>query len=123
VCGRPLTSACVLGRCHSFRHSGRWCRWQQARPIYHQMRDSIEAHLTIVFAALAVSRWIEDRSDWSIKKNVRTVRRYRTVEIQAGDHVIIAADPCPATFTKPSAASTAIPLRTNSAKSAATIGQ
>ena len=31
----------------------------QARPIYHHKRDSIEAHLTIVFAALAVSRWIE----------------------------------------------------------------
>jgi hypothetical protein len=31
----------------------------QARPVYHRMRDSMEAHLTIVFAALAVSRWIE----------------------------------------------------------------
>ena len=31
----------------------------QARPIYHRKRDSIEAHLTIVFAALAVSHWIE----------------------------------------------------------------
>jgi hypothetical protein len=29
----------------------------QARPVYHHHhRDSIEAHLTIVFAALAVSR-------------------------------------------------------------------
>jgi hypothetical protein len=27
-----------------------------ARPIYHRTKDSIEAHLTIVFAALAVSR-------------------------------------------------------------------
>jgi hypothetical protein len=27
----------------------------QARPIYHRKRDSTEAHLTIVFAALAVS--------------------------------------------------------------------
>jgi hypothetical protein len=32
----------------------------QARPIYHHKRESIEAHLTIVLAALAVSRWIED---------------------------------------------------------------
>jgi hypothetical protein len=31
-----------------------------ARPIYHHTRESIEAHLTIVFAALAVSRWIEN---------------------------------------------------------------
>jgi transposase len=65
----------------------------QARPIYHHQRESIEAHLSIVFAALAVSRWIEDRSGWSIRKFVRTARRYRTIEIQAGDHVITAADP------------------------------
>jgi hypothetical protein len=31
----------------------------QARPIYHHKRESIQAHLTIVFAALAVSHWIE----------------------------------------------------------------
>ncbi len=31
----------------------------QARPIYHRTRDSIDAHLSIVFAALAVSHWIE----------------------------------------------------------------
>ncbi|MCP2202429.1 hypothetical protein LX90_006144, partial [Lentzea flava] len=66
-----------------------------ARPIYHRTQDSIEAHLTIVFAALAVSRWIEDTTDWSIKKFVKTIRRYRTVQIKAGDHVITAADPLP----------------------------
>jgi hypothetical protein len=38
----------------------------QARPVYHHLRDSIEAHLTIVFAALAVSRWIEHQTGWSI---------------------------------------------------------
>jgi len=31
----------------------------RARPIYHQNRDAIEAHLTIVLAALAISRNIE----------------------------------------------------------------
>ena len=65
----------------------------QARPIYHRTRDSIEAHLSVVFAALAVSRWIEAHAGWSIKKFVRTARRYRTVEIQAGGHTITAADP------------------------------
>lgn len=67
----------------------------QARPIYHHKRDSIDAHLTIVFAALAVSRWIEDRTGWSIKKFVRTARRYRTVQIEAGEHTLTAADPLP----------------------------
>jgi hypothetical protein len=67
----------------------------QARPIYHHKRDSIEAHLTIVFAALAVSRWIEDRTGWSIKKFVRTTRRYRTIQIRAGAHTLTAAEPLP----------------------------
>jgi len=78
--------------------------------LYHR-RDSIEAHLTIVLAARAVSRWTEARTGWSIRKFVRTARRYRTIESQAGIHVITAADPCPATFTKLSAACTTIPLR------------
>ena len=66
-----------------------------ARPIYHHTRESIEAHLTIVFAALAVSRWIENTTGWSVKKFVTTARRYRTITIQAGDHTITAADPLP----------------------------
>src|SRR5262249_41008873 len=67
----------------------------QARPIYHRKRDSIEAHLTIVFAALAVSRWIEAQTGWSIRKFVKTARRCRTIQIQAGQHTITAADPLP----------------------------
>jgi hypothetical protein len=67
----------------------------QARPIYHRKRDSIEAHLTIVFAALAVSRWIEHATGWPIRKFMKTARRYRTIQTQAGDHVITAADPIP----------------------------
>ncbi|GAA2218139.1 IS1634-like element IS1549 family transposase [Micromonospora olivasterospora] len=97
--GTPVTASFVIDAYHrlfqiekSFRMSKHDL---QARPIYHHTRDSIEAHLTIVFAALAVSRWIEDRTGWSIKKFVRTARRYRTVEIQAGAHTITAADPLP----------------------------
>ncbi len=67
----------------------------QARPIYHHKRESIEAHLTIVFAALAISHWIETRTGWSIKKFVQTTRRYRTIEIRAGNQTLTAADPLP----------------------------
>jgi Transposase DDE domain len=67
----------------------------QARPIYHHKRESIEAHLTIVFAALAVSHWIERQTGWSIKKFVRTTRRYRTVTIRAGRQTLTAAEPLP----------------------------
>ena len=66
-----------------------------ARPIYARTRDSIEAHLTIVFAALAVSRWVEETTGWTIKKFVKTIRRYRTIDIELGQHTITAADPLP----------------------------
>jgi len=67
----------------------------QARPIYHHLRESIEAHLSIVVAAMAVSHHIEQRTGWSIKKFVRTARRYRTVKIKAGQQILTAADPIP----------------------------
>jgi transposase len=66
----------------------------QARPIHHHKRESIQAHLTIVFAALAVTRHIENTTGWSIKKFVRTAR-YRTIQIQTSGHTITAADPPP----------------------------
>jgi hypothetical protein len=62
---------------------------------YCRKRDSIEAHLSVVFAALAVTRWIEARTGWSTRKFVRTARRYRTIKIQAGRQAITAADPIP----------------------------
>ena len=79
----------------------------QARPIYHHLRDSIGAQLTVVFAALAVSRWIEHQTGWSIRKFVKTARRYRTIQIQAGPHAITAAGPLPSELRQPSTKSTA----------------
>jgi hypothetical protein len=67
----------------------------RARPIYHHKRESIDAHLAIVFAALAVTRLIEASTGWSIKKFVQTARRYRTVQIRAGQHLLTAEDPLP----------------------------
>jgi hypothetical protein len=67
----------------------------RARLIYHHKRESIEAHLTIVFAALAVTRFVENATGWSIKRFVRTARRYRTVQIRVGAHTLTAEDPLP----------------------------
>jgi hypothetical protein len=50
----------------------------RARPIYHRKRDAIEAHLTIVFAALAVSRNIESQTGVSIKQFVKLLRPIRS---------------------------------------------
>ena len=97
--GTPVIPEFVIGSYHQLFQIERSFRMAksdlQARPIYHRTRDSIEAHLTIVLAALAVGRWIEAATGWSIRRFVRTARRYRTIQIQAGDHVITAADPLP----------------------------
>jgi len=97
--GSPVTAEFVIGAYHrlfqiekSFRMSKHDL---QARPIYHHKRESIDAHLSIVFTALAITRWVEDTTGWSIKKFVRTARRYRTIHVQAGNHTITAADPVP----------------------------
>jgi hypothetical protein len=97
--GTPVTAEFVISSYHhlwriekSFRMSKHDL---QARPIYHHKRESIDAHLTIVFAALAVTRYIEARTGWSIRKFVRTARRYRTIEIRAGQHILTAEDPLP----------------------------
>ena len=56
---RPWTGAAVIAAYHdlwqveqSFRMTKSDLR---ARPVFHHQRESIEAHLTIVFAALAIS--------------------------------------------------------------------
>ena len=67
----------------------------QARPIYHHMRESIEAHLTIVFAALAVSHWIERQTGWSIRKFVRTIAATAPCRSAPETTNLTAADPLP----------------------------
>jgi hypothetical protein len=77
---------------HTFRMSKHDLR---ARPVYHHKRESIDAHLAVVFAALAISHHIETLTGWTIKKFVRALRRYRTVKINTGSHTLTAEDPLP----------------------------
>lgn len=68
----------------------------RARPMWHHARDSIEAHLTIVFAALAVARHLQDATGMSIKRIVQTLRTARSATIDInGPHLTI--DPAPST--------------------------
>ena len=53
-----------------------------ARPIFARSRDAIEAHLTIVFAALAVSREIQNRTGKSIRRIIRTLKPLRSAILQ-----------------------------------------
>ena len=65
----------------------------RARPVFHHQREAIEAHLTVVFAALAVARHLQDTTGTSIKKIIQTLRiaRSATIEIN-GQRLTIAPD-------------------------------
>ena len=61
----------------------------KARPIFHRKRDAIEAHLTVIFVAMALARTIEKRIGISIKHFVNTLRPIRSgiVTINGTEHI------------------------------------
>jgi len=61
----------------------------QARPIFHQKRDSIEAHLTVCFAALGICRYIQDKTKLSIKRFINRLSELQTaiIEIAGKKHI------------------------------------
>jgi transposase len=62
----------------------------RARPIFHQTREAIEAHLTVVFAALAVSKNIEQKTGISIKQFVKLLRPIRSSIVMFNEKEILA---------------------------------
>jgi len=52
-----------------------------ARPMWHRTRESIEAHLTIVFTALAVAHCIQERSGLAIANIIKQLRPLRSATI------------------------------------------
>lgn len=53
----------------------------RARPIFHRTREAIEAHLTVVFTALAVAREMQRRTGRSVKDLVKRLRPLRSATI------------------------------------------
>jgi hypothetical protein len=65
----------------------------KARPMFHHERDSIEAHLTVVFCALAIARHLQDATGASIQKIIRALRPLRDVTINVNGHELTATTP------------------------------
>jgi hypothetical protein len=65
----------------------------RARPMFHHTRDAIEAHLTIVFAALAVARHLQDITGLSVRKIVQTLRPLQQISVRIAGHEHLAHDP------------------------------
>jgi hypothetical protein len=84
----PLTlmpAAEVIASYHDLWHVEQSFRMSKtdlaARPMFHRTRDAIEAHLTIVFTALAVARQTQHRTGLAIRNLVRQLRPLRSATI------------------------------------------
>ena len=64
-----------------------------ARPMFHHTREAIEAHLTIVFAALAIARYMQNATGLSIKKIVQSLRPIQQITVRIAGHEHVAEDP------------------------------
>ena len=64
----------------------------QARPVFHHQHEAIEAHLTVVFAALAISHHLTTATGQSLKRIIRTLRPLRSAIITIEGHEFT-ADP------------------------------
>jgi Transposase DDE domain len=53
----------------------------RARPMFHHTRQAIQAHLTIVFTALALSREVQNRTGLAIRNVIRQLRPLRSATI------------------------------------------
>lgn len=61
----------------------------RGRPIFHRKKDSILAHLSIVFTALAISRTIQARTGLSIRRVLQILRPLRSAVLVVGGHEVI----------------------------------
>ena len=65
----------------------------RARPVFHHQREAIDAHLTVVFAALAVARHLQNTTGISIKKIIQTLRTQRSATIEiSGQRITLGPD-------------------------------
>jgi hypothetical protein len=87
----------VIGSYHELWHVEQSFRMSKtdlrARPIFHHTRDAIEAHLTIVFAALAIARDLQNATGLSINRIVQTLRPIQQISVRIAGHEHLAADP------------------------------
>jgi hypothetical protein len=68
-----------------------------ARPAFHRLKDSINAHLTVVFASLAVGQWIEATTGASLRRFIRSARPIRREVIEVAGQRLVAEHDVPPT--------------------------
>ena len=66
---------------------------QEPQFLDAEQAEAIEAHLTVVFAALAVARNQQNTTGLSIKKIVQALRPLQQITVRVAGHEHTAADP------------------------------
>lgn len=87
-----MPAAEVIGSYHDLWHVEQSFRMSETdlrvRPIFHRTRDATWAHLTVVFTALAVARFMQDATGVSLKKVITSLRPLREFTGRVGGQVI-----------------------------------
>ena len=94
---RLMDAAEVVSSYHELWHVEQSFRMSKhdlrARPVFHHQHDAIEAHLTVVMAALAVARHLQETTGISIKRIIRALKPLQEITINLNGHHLTAADP------------------------------
>ena len=90
---KVMTAREVVGSYHDLWHVEQSFRMSKtdlrARPIFHRTRDAIEAHLTVVFTALALARFMQEATGLSLKKVITTLRPLREFVGEIDGHELV----------------------------------
>jgi transposase len=90
-----LNTQMVIDRYHDLWHIENSFRVTksdlEARPIFHRLNETIKAHMVLVFAGLAISKYIEQSTGMSIKKVLQYSSRILThtmINTQTGEKIV-----------------------------------
>lgn len=79
----------------------------RARPVFHRQRDSIDAHLSVAFAALAIGQYLQNLTGWPLKKLIKSLEGLRALrvlingaEMTSDAHVSAVLEPVAKTLLK-----------------------
>lgn len=89
----------VISACHDLRQVEASFRMTKsdlrARPIFHHEKDSIDAHVTVVFAALAIGRHLQELTGLALKRLLTDLKAVKSAIVVANGQVVTFAAQIP----------------------------
>ncbi len=84
----------IVGSYHELWHVEQSFRMSKtdlkARPMFHHTQDAIQAHLTIVFTALAINRYLYHTTGYTLKRLINALKPLQDITINLNGHQITA---------------------------------